>query len=211
MRSKLAHLVLPALVLLPTLLLPALMLPTVASALATGDAIPAKDTKLKNIDGNEVTIGGLAGAKGTLVVFTCNHCPYAKAWEDRIAAIGNDYAKQGIGVIAINSNDPAVAPGDGYEQMQARAKEKGFGFAYAVDATSSVARAFGATKTPEVFLFDGTGKLVYHGAVDDNSEKADAVESHYLKDALAAVVAGKPVATAETKALGCGIKFHKEG
>ncbi len=202
MRSKLALLVLPALVLL---------LPAAALAIATGDAIPMKETKLRNIDGRELAIADVAGAKGTLVVFTCNHCPFANAWEDRIAALGKDYSEQGIGVIAINSNDPAAVPADGYEEMQARAKQKGFGFAYAVDATSGVARAFGATKTPEVFLFDAGGKLAYHGAVDDNSENAEAVKAHYLKDALEAVLAGKPVALAETKALGCGIKFRKEG
>jgi len=191
-----------------TLVLCALLLPSIASALAIGDAIPSGDTKMKNVDGTEMTIGGVAGAKGTLVVFTCNHCPYAKAWEDRIVSLGNEYAKLGVGVIAINPNNPAVASGDSYELMQARAKQKGFAFPYTVDSTSGVAKAFGATKTPEVFLFDAAGKLAYKGAVDDNSESADKAEAHYLKDALAAVVAGKPAAPAETKALGCGIKFH---
>lgn len=191
-----------------TFVLCALLLPSVASALAIGDAIPSGDTKMKNVDGTELSIGGVAGAKGTLVVFTCNHCPYAKAWEDRIVSLGNEYAKLGIGVIAINPNNPAVAAGDSYELMQTRAKQKGFAFPYTVDATSGVAKAFGATKTPEVFLFDAAGKLAYKGAVDDNSESADKAEAHYLKDALAAVVAGKPATPAETKALGCGIKFH---
>jgi len=191
-----------------TLVLSAVLLPGIASALATGDGIPDKDTKMLNVDGAEVSIGGVAGAKGTLVVFTCNQCPYAKAWEGRIATLGNDYAKQGIGVIAVNPNDPNKQPGDSYDAMKQRAKEKGFAFPYAVDATSGVAKAFGATKTPEVYLFDASGKLVYHGAVDDNSENADAVKTHYLKDALDAVVAGKAPSPAETKALGCGIKFR---
>jgi len=185
-----------------------LLSPTLAWAIATGDAIPMKDTRLQNVDGKELAIADVAGSKGTLVVFTCNHCPYAKAWESRIVDLGNSYAKQGIGVIAINSNDPAVAPEDDLDHMKERAKAKGFGFAYAVDSTSGVARAFGATKTPEVYLFDASGKLAYHGAVDDTSRSAEGVKEHYLKDALDAVVAGKPVAKAETKALGCGIKFR---
>jgi peroxiredoxin len=182
--------------------------PVIAFALATGDAAPMTTTKLKNIDGKELSIGEARGDKGTLVVFTCNHCPYVKAWEDRLAALGNEYSKKGVGVIAINSNDPKKTPEDGYEQMQQRAKQKSFAFPYTVDDTSAVAKAFGATKTPEVFLFDAAGKLVYHGAVDDNSGDAAAVKSHYLKDALEAVVAGKPIETGETKALGCGIKFR---
>jgi peroxiredoxin len=185
-----------------------LLLPSIASALAIGDGIPNKTDKLKNVDGKEITLADEAGAKGTLVVFTCNHCPYVKAWEDRIAALGNEYDKKGIGVIAINSNNPAKNPEDGFEGMQARAKDKKLDFPYAVDETSGVAKAFGATKTPEVFLFDANGKLAYHGAVDDNSESADGVKAHYLKDAMDAVLAGKAASPAETKALGCGIKFR---
>lgn len=186
----------------------ALLLPTAAWALATGDAIPMKDAKLQNVDGREISIAEIAGAKGTLVVFTCNHCPFAKAWESRIVALGNDYGKRGIGVVAINSNDPKVAADDGFEPMQQRAKEKGYEFPYAVDSTSDVARAFGATRTPEAFVFDASGKLVYHGAVDDNSEDPAAVQAHFLRDALEALLAGKPVSNAETKALGCSIKFR---
>lgn len=193
---------------LPALLFVSLLLPLSAHALAIGDPIPMKDAKLKNVNDAEVSISEVTAPKGTLVVFTCNHCPYVKAWEDRIVAIGNGAAAQGIGVIAINSNDPAITPEDGFPQMQERAKEKSIAFPYVVDGTSAVARAFGATKTPEVYLFDGSGKLAYHGAVDDSSESADAVEAHFLKDAIAASIAGKAAAPAETKALGCGIKFH---
>jgi len=182
--------------------------PAMALALSIGDEIPAKNEQLKDTDGRAIKIADVSGAKGTLVIFTCNHCPYVKAWEDRIVALGNQASEKGIGVVAINSNDPKVAPDDGYEQMQQRSKDKGMKFPYAVDETSAVAKAFGATKTPEVFLFDASGKLAYHGAVDDNSESADAVKSHYLKDALEAVETGKPVSNTETKALGCGIKFR---
>jgi peroxiredoxin len=184
------------------------LLPSTVFALAIGEGIPSKDHKLKNVDGKEITLAEKAGEKGTLVVFTCNHCPYVKAWEDRIAALGNEYSKKGIGVVAINSNNPAKNADDGFEGMQQRAKDKKLDFPYAVDETSGVAKAFGATKTPEVFLFDAQGKLAYHGAVDDNSESAEGVKAHYLKDALDAVIAGKPASPAETKALGCGIKFR---
>lgn len=182
--------------------------PALAWAISTGDAIPMKDTRMLSVDGRDVSIGEVAGEKGTLVVFTCNHCPYARAWEDRIVALGNEYAGRGIGVIAINPNDPTMTAEDDFEHMQQRAREKKFGFPYVVDSTSGVARAFGATHTPEIFLFDKGGTLAYHGAVDDNSADPGAVQSHYLKDALDAVIAGKIATPAETKALGCSIKFR---
>lgn len=188
-----------------------LVMPAVATALAIGDAIPAipsQIAQLHDTDGRDIKIADVSGAKGTLVIFTCNHCPFVKAWESRIVVLGNAYSKKGIGVIAINSNDPAAAAEDGFEPMQQRAKEKGFEFPYAVDATSGIAKAFGASKTPEAFLFDASGRLAYHGAIDDNSADAAAVRSHYLEDALEAVQAGKPASPSETKALGCGIKFR---
>jgi len=181
-----------------------------ADGLSLGDTAPMADTAMKGTDGSEHTIAGSAGEKGTLVVFTCNHCPWAKAWEERIVALGNRAAEQGVGVIAVNSNDPKVAAGDGFAEMQQRAKERGMSFPYVVDATSGVARAFGATRTPEAFLFDASGKLVYHGTIDDNAQEPDKVEKRYLADAVNAVLAGSAVPVAETKALGCGIKFRGE-
>jgi glutathione peroxidase-family protein len=178
-----------------------------AGSLKLGDKAPMTDTKMKSVDGKDVTIAGVAGKDGTLVIFTCNHCPFAKAWEKRIAELGNAYGKKGIGVIAINSNDPSENAEDSFENMQKHAKDAPFEFPYAVDATSDVARAFGASRTPEVFLFNKEGKLVYHGAVDDNRD-APKVTQSYLKEALDDVVAGKPVTAAETKAVGCTIKFH---
>jgi peroxiredoxin len=177
--------------------------------LALGESAPNADVAMKNIDGKDVTIDGVKGEKGTLVVFTCNACPWAKAWETRIAELGNAYRKKGIGVIAINPNDPSVAADDSYDVMKKRAKERKMAYPYVVDATSDVARAFGATRTPEVFLFDASGKLVYHGAVDDNAKEPKKVQARWLRDALDAVVAGKAVAMTETKALGCTIKFRK--
>jgi len=179
-----------------------------AADLALGSPAPMTDVKMKNVDGKDVTIAQAKGEKGTLVVFTCNHCPYSKGWEERIVAMGNEYSKRGIGVIAVNSNDPAVAAEDDFGAMQSRAKERGMAFPYVVDATSGVAKAFGATRTPEAFVFDASGKLVYHGTIDDNMQNASAVKETYLKDALESVASGKDVAVKETKALGCGIKFR---
>jgi peroxiredoxin len=179
-----------------------------AADLALGSPAPMTDVKMKNVDGKDVTIAQAKGEKGTLVVFTCNHCPYSKGWEERIVAMGNEYSKRGIGVIAVNSNDPAVAAEDDFGAMQSRAKERGMTFPYVVDATSGVAKAFGATRTPEAFVFDASGKLVYHGTIDDNMQNAAAVKETYLKDALESVASGKDVAVKETKALGCGIKFR---
>jgi peroxiredoxin len=181
-----------------------------AGVLTPGEAAPSLDVKMMSVDGNEFSIADVRGDKGTLVVFTCNACPYVKAWEDRIVALGNEFSAKGIGVIAINSNDPGKVAEDGYPQMQERAEAKGFGFPYVVDGTSDVARAFGATRTPEAFLFSAEGVLVYHGAVDNNAKDADDADQHYLRDALNALLDGEPVATPVTKAIGCTIKWHGE-
>jgi thiol-disulfide isomerase/thioredoxin len=179
-----------------------------AQPLALGSAMPMSTTRMRGVDGRAITLAAAAGSRGTLVVFMCNHCPWVKLWQGRIAAIANAAKAAKIGVVAINSNDPAAYPEDGFDQMKARAKQLGFKFPYVVDATSDVARAFGATRTPEVFLFDAGGKLVYHGAVDDNARDEQAVEHAWLHDAVDAVVGGTPVPAAESKALGCGIKLR---
>jgi len=184
---------------------------TTPTSLALGAKAPMATSKMKTANGKEVSIADVKGAKGTLVVFTCNACPWAKKWESRIVQLGNDAGKKGIGMIAINSNDPNVNAADGYDEMVVRAKERGMKFAYAYDATSGIARAFGATRTPEAFLFDASGKLVYHGTIDDNADDAAAVKDPYLANAVNAVAGGKAVPVAETKALGCGIKFRSNG
>lgn len=179
-----------------------------AERLKLGEKAPMANVKMKGVDGKEVSIADVTGKNGTLVIFSCNHCPFVKAWETRIAEIGNAYQQKGVGVIAINANDPAEYSEDKYQVMQQRAKDRGFQFPYVVDATSEVARAFGATRTPECFLFDKDGKLVYWGAIDDNHKDAAAVKNRYLRDALDALLGGNPVAIAETKAVGCSIKFR---
>jgi peroxiredoxin len=179
-----------------------------AGALSFGDEAPKATVEMKSVDGKAYSIASVRGEKGTLVVFSCNHCPWVKAWEDRITEIGNLAHKDGFGVIVINPNDPERNAENSYAAMQTRAKERGFEFPYVVDETSEVARAFGATRTPEVFLFDGKGKLVYHGAIDDNAHEPASVKSAYLKDALGALKEGKEVATKSTKALGCTVQLR---
>jgi peroxiredoxin len=178
-----------------------------AFGLNIGDKAPSTSVKMKNVDGSEVSIADVTGKEGTLVIFSCNHCPFVKAWQDRIASIGNAAKGKGVGVIVINSNDPASYPEDSFTEMQARAKQLGFTFPYVVDATSGVARSFDATRTPEAFLFDKDGKLVYHGAIDD-SQKVDQVSQHFLQDAIDAATAGKDIPVKETKFVGCGIKYR---
>ncbi len=203
----------------PLLVLPLLMAaaPTGAAtagpapnALAIGQTAPMRDVRMKDVNGREFTIADAGGKKGVLVLFTCNHCPWVKAWQTRIARIGNAAIAQGVGVIAVNSNDPAAFPEDGFEEMRARAKQLGFQFPYVVDATSEVARAFGATRTPEAFLFDAQGKLVYHGAVDDNARDEKAVQQPWLRQAVEAVAGRRAVPTAETKAFGCSLKLREK-
>ncbi len=179
-----------------------------AERLPLGSVAPEAGVMMETTAGTKVSIASLKGAKGTLVVFTCNHCPWAKAWEQRVAATGNAALAQGFGVVAINPNDAVKVPEDALDPMKERAKALGLKFPYAVDATSGIAKAFGATKTPEVFLFDAAGKLVYTGAVDDNAEKPAEVKQKFLELALASVAAGKPVASPETKAIGCSIKWR---
>ena len=182
--------------------------PEATGPLALGQAAPLAGTKMKNVDGKNLSIAQARGPKGTLVVFTCNHCPWAKAWHSRIVTLGNASLKRGIGVIAVNANDPAAYSEDDFPAMQANAKKSKMAFPYVMDATSDVARAFGASRTPEAFLFDSEGHLVYHGAIDDNAQQPDQVKARYLEDAVNALAEGKAIAMQETKALGCSIKFR---
>jgi peroxiredoxin len=178
------------------------------AALSLGRTAPLADTPMKSVDGSDVSIAKAAGKNGTLVIFMCNHCPWVKAWQTRIASIGNDAVTRGVGVIAVNSNDPAQFPEDDFDSMKGQAETLGLKFPYVVDATSDVGRAFGATRTPEAFLFDAKGKLVYHGTVDDNARNEQAVAKTWLRDAVTAVAGGRRVPVAETKAFGCGIKLR---
>ena len=178
---------------------------TATAGLGIGDAIVDADVKMKSTDGSMVSLNDVKGKKGTLVIFTCNKCPFVEAWQDTMVKLGNTYMTKDIGVAFINSNDPSVK-GDTLENMQALAKKEGYKFPYLVDATSGVAKSFGAGKTPDVFLFNADGKLVYQGAVGDGGRKPSG--AIWLEDALKALEAGKPIDMAQTKAVGCSIKFR---
>jgi peroxiredoxin len=181
-----------------------------AKPLGLGATAPLATTKLKDpSDGKAVTIADARGPKGTLVVFTANNCPFAKAWEGRIVELANAYSKKGIGVLLVNANDPGISKSDTAELVKARHTERAMAVPYVIDESQTVARAFGASVTPEAFLFDKAGKLVYHGTVDDNSREPEKVTKRYLKDALEAVTAGKAPPVGETKGIGCGIKYKK--
>jgi peroxiredoxin len=184
-------------------------LATHAAALEIGSNLPKTDVKLKGVDGKQYTLADVKGEKGTLVIFSCNHCPFVIAWEDRIAAIGNEYMKKGIGVIQINPNDYSKYPADAPEKMAERARQRGFQFPYVVDATSEVARAFDAKVTPEFFLFDAQGKLVFHGALDDNHRDASRATQHYLRAALESLLKGEEIQIKTTKTPGCSIKWRE--
>jgi peroxiredoxin len=171
----------------------------------------AKDFRLKNVDGKMVSLADYKSAKGYIVVFTCNHCPYAKAYEQRIMDLDKKYASQGYPVIAISSNDVNSIPADSPENMAARAKEKHYTFPYLYDESQDIAKTYGALKTPHVFILTKSGDdniIKYIGAIDDNSEDASAVKVKYVENALTEIMAGKPVTTSSTKAIGCGIKFR---
>lgn len=178
-----------------------------AADLSLGAAMPAADLPLTKLDGQPLTLAGAKGEKGTVVVFWCNHCPWVVKWRSRLVEIAGAYGQQGFSFVAVNSNDPAKSKGDSVEKMKEDADKYGYGFPYVVDAGAKVATAFGAKHTPHVFVFDAAQKLVYVGAIDDNAESADKVTKPYLKNALDALAAGKPIEVTQTKSLGCTIKF----
>jgi len=173
----------------------------------------ATDFKLKNVDGKTISLADYPQAKGFIVVFTCNNCPYAKAYQDRIIALDQKYKAQGYPVIAINPNDPAVEPADSYDAMVKKAKEKSYTFPYLYDAKNEVYRSYGATNTPHAFVLnkDAQGQLIvkYIGAIDDNYQDASSVQKPYLENAVKALMSGKEPETAVTKAIGCGVKSKK--
>jgi len=169
----------------------------------------AEDFALKNIDGKNVSLKDYKNAKGYIVTFTCNHCPYAKMYEGRITALHKTFETLGYPVIAINPNDPALQPDDSFENMQARAKEKNYAFAYLFDETQAIAQKFGATKTPHVFILDNTLKVRYIGAIDDNAQDAGQASKFYVANALKELQKGEPVSVPTTKAVGCSIKWKQ--
>ena len=169
----------------------------------------AEDFWLKNVDGQLMGQKSFPDAKGYIVIFTCNTCPFSVANEDRILALDAKYKNTGYPVIAVNPNNPEAQPGDSFEKMEVRAKEKGFTFPYLFDEGQLVYPKYGATKTPHVYLLEKTekGNIVrYIGGIDDNSRNAGAVKVKYLENAVNALLQGKEIEITETKAIGCSIK-----
>lgn len=173
--------------------------------LRLGDAALAFE--LPGVDGKSYSLAALSeGKKAMAVVFMCNHCPYVLAWLDRLIAVATDYADKGVAFVGINANDPAKYEADSFENMQVLARERGLPFPYLHDETQAVATAYGAERTPEIFLFDADRKLRYHGAPDDNYDETQA-SVPYLRNALDAVLVGQSPSVGETPPVGCTIKW----
>ena len=186
------------------------MLVNAQSQYKAGDI--ASDFSLKNVSGEMVSLSQFNDAKGFIVAFWCNTCPFVKKYDQRLQDLHAKYASKGYPVIAINSNDKNVQPGDSYEEMQKAAKNKKYAFEYLYDETQEVARKYGATNTPHVYLLTKKdGKLVveYVGAIDNNADDASAADKKYVEDAVNSLLSGEKVSVAGTKAIGCGIKWKK--
>lgn len=168
----------------------------------------ATDFELLNIDGEMFSMSDIDGAKGYIVVFTCNGCPFSKMYEDRLIALHNEYAPQGYSVIAINPNVSEDNERESYEAMQQRAEEKNFPFVYLADTDQEVFPQYGAVRTPHVFLLDANRKVQYIGTIDDNAKSADDVKVTYLEDAIVALQNGEQPNPNFTKAIGCPVKHN---
>lgn len=171
----------------------------------------ATDFKLENVDSKMVSLSDYKDAKGYIVIFTCNTCPYSVAYEDRIIALDKKYKSKGYPVIAVMPNNPAVQPGDSFQAMQARAKAKGFSFPYVLDKGQRIYPQYGATKTPHVYILEKTTKgneVKYIGAIDDNYKDANEVKEKYVENAVDTLLNGKSVELKETRAIGCTIKVQ---
>ena len=169
------------------------------------------DFDLPNIDGNKVSMADYEDAKGYVIVFTCNTCPYAKAYESRIIDLDKNYASKGFPVIAINPNDLSQQPGDSMEEMKKRASSKGYSFPYLRDDSQEVAKAFGATKTPHVYVVNkessGKLKVEFIGAIDNSPNNPSDVSETYVEDAINALLKGQKPTVTEKRAIGCTIKW----
>lgn len=180
--------------------------------LAIGTTLPAGDVRMKNVFDREVTLAGLKGTNGLLVIFSCNTCPFvigsdgSDGWEGRYKGLSELAKQKNVGMVLVNSNEAKREAGDGLKDMQLRYRDKGYQCEYLLDTGHKVADAFGARTTPHVFLFDKDLKLVYKGAIDDNVDSASGAKAHYLNDAITNLVAGKAIDPAITRQIGCSIK-----
>jgi peroxiredoxin len=168
-------------------------------------ATEAPPFELPGVDGQQHSLDDYADRPVLAVVWSCNHCPYVQAWEGRMIELQSQFGDRGFQLVAISSNDADAYPEDSFDAMKARAEEQGFNFDYLYDEDQSVLNAYGAERTPEVFLFDRERRLVYHGAIDDSREE-EGVTEEYLRDAIEAVLAGEEPAVADTPAVGCSVK-----
>lgn len=173
--------------------------------LKIGDSV--LNFQLPRVDGNTYSMEDFKNKKIVIVMFSCNHCPTVKAYEDRFVELQRDYKDKGVVLVAINSNNDKNYPEDSFKNMKVRAKEKGFNFPYLRDETQNVAKSYGAERTPEVFVFDKKRVLRYHGRIDDNVYEPDKVQKHNLRDALDAILKGHEVSIRDTEPVGCTIKW----
>ncbi len=177
-----------------------------ATELPIGAALPKAEVKMKDISGKEISLKSAMSKNGLLVMFSCNTCPYVLKNQERTKEICAYAQQNGLGVVLLNSNEAQRDEDDSYEAMKAYAQEQGYNWYYALDVNSELADAFGATRTPENFLFGKDGKLVYHGAIDDNPQEAGKVERKHLKTAIDELVGGKDVSVKTSRSVGCSIK-----
>jgi len=163
---------------------------------------------LIGVDERHYSLVNYTQSKVLVLIFSCNHCPYVRAWEDRMIKLQADYGKQDVQLLAINANDAVKYPDDSFAKMKQRAYDKDFNFPYLYNEDQQVAREYGAERTPEVFLFDRNGTLRYHGAIDDNYEDATAVKHHYVRDAIEALLHEQEPPITQTAPVGCTIKWR---
>jgi hypothetical protein len=178
-----------------------------AQELPLGAAMPLMDRPLQHVQGDEVRLSELRGERATVVVFWSNECAWTQRYDDRIRSVSSDLAGQGVAVVLVNPNDPIANPGEAVEAGRGR----GYDMPYVMDRGSALARAFGATRTPHIYVFDASNVLVYVGTLDDSPGDAGNVQRRYLRDAITSILEGGPIETAQTRAYGCTIKFQSGG
>ncbi len=199
--KKLFFAILPAIAIAIMALKPAAIEP-----IPLGAAIPQTNVKMKDVSGNDVSLADAKTSKGLLVIFSCNTCPYVIKNQSRSYEACKFAAGSGLGVAVLNANEANRSGAESYDAMKEYANKQGYGWSYLLDKNSALADAFGANRTPECFLFNGDGKLVYHGAIDDNPNDAAAVSRKHLVTAIEDVLAGREVSVKESRSVGCGIK-----
>jgi len=176
-----------------------------------GDVV--SNFKLKSTNGNIVSLSDYSSSKGIIVIFTSNHCPFAKAYEDRIITLNSKYASQGFPVIAINPSDPGTHQDDSFEKMKERADSKNYGFPYLADDSQQIAKTFGAARTPQVYILQKSGStftVKYIGMIDDNPQDPAGATKFYVDEAVTNILGAKPVVTTVTKPIGCAIKWKNQ-